>query len=31
MDKIRISTTQFEHKSGDKVYNHIVIEQVAQS
>jgi len=30
MDKIKISTAQFEHKSGDKSYNLSVIEQLAQ-
>jgi predicted amidohydrolase len=30
MDKIKISTAQFEHKSGDKGYNLSVIEHLAQ-
>lgn len=30
MDKIEISTAQFEHKSGDKSYNLSVIERLAQ-
>ncbi len=30
MDKIKISTAQFEHKSGDKEYNLSVIEQLAK-
>ena len=30
MDKIKISTTQFENKSGDKNYNLSVIERLAQ-
>ena len=30
MDKIKISTTQFENKSGDKSYNLSVIENLAQ-
>lgn len=30
MDKIRISTAQFEHKSGDKAYNLDVIEKLSQ-
>jgi len=30
MDKLKISTAQFEHKSGDKSYNLSVIERLAQ-
>ncbi|PUB34497.1 putative amidohydrolase [Elizabethkingia sp. YR214] len=30
MDKIKVSTAQFEHKSGDKEYNLSVIEKLAQ-
>lgn len=30
MDKIKISTAQFEHKSGDKVYNLSVIKELSQ-
>jgi len=30
MDKLKISTAQFEHKSGDKNYNLSVIERLAQ-
>lgn len=30
MDKIKISTAQFEHRSGDKIYNLSVIEKLSQ-
>src|SRR5215471_11253593 len=30
MDTLKISTAQFEHKSGDKAYNLSVIEQLAE-
>ena len=30
MDKIKISTAQFEHRSGDKTYNLSVIEKLSQ-
>jgi len=30
MDKIKISTAQFEHKSGDKNYNLSVIERLSE-
>ena len=30
MDKIKISTAQFEHKSGDKNYNLSVIDKLSQ-
>lgn len=30
MDKLKISTAQFEHKSGDKAYNLSVIEKLAR-
>ena len=30
MDKIKISTAQFEHKNADKTYNLSVIEKLSQ-
>ena len=30
MDKLKIATAQFEHKSADKAYNLSVIEKLAQ-